>query len=409
MKPSLQYFLASINIASTVAYPALDGQYSLYARGLGVLCGLLYWKISPNIFDSITKLNSRRSDLVREVKRLNSEIAILPRKLEDLTQVHQQELNNRESTIITREKELERQIETANKVLAERQQELAQSIESTNSEFEKDKQKFLEETEVAIAQYQSKIDLLESEIDELRSLLAQYEAPALPEGSSFEMILVRHCMELLLVKRVVCEFKGVGIDPDGYVVTRLKPQDGGQKAIEKWANYLHIEMELAEAPKFATLRGAVQIWLKPQEMVRLPAMPYGNIPDGEPPQNPTPNPPNLRIVKSESFDNFAQTPTQQTFAPSSIEPSKEFDERLMRFVEPSAKLPPFGAIRQMERDWIGYLYCFHDPPVRNQKALILRVWGYKSGDSSGYRSARARLRTILIDAGVEIKKKVNHE
>lgn len=170
MKRSLQYFLASLNIASTVAYPALDGQYSLYARGLGVLCGLLYWKTSPNIFDSITKLNSRRSDLVREVKRLNSEIDILPRKLEDLTQVHQQELNNRESAIITREKELERQIETANKVLAERQQELAQSIESTNSEFEKDKQKFLEETEEAIAQYQSKIDLLESEIDELRSL-----------------------------------------------------------------------------------------------------------------------------------------------------------------------------------------------------------------------------------------------
>ncbi|WP_375493300.1 hypothetical protein [uncultured Nostoc sp.] len=209
----------------------------------------------------------------------------------------------------------------ANKELAEREQELQASIEAANSELQKDKQRFLEEMDVAIAQYQSKIDLLESEIDELRSLLAQYEAPALPEGSSFEIILVRHCMELLLRKRVVCEFKGVGIDPDGYVVTRLKPQDGGQKAIEKWANYLHIEMELAEA----------------------------------------------------------------------------------------AKLPPFGAIRQMERDWIGYLYCFHDPPVRNQKALILRVWGYKSGDSSGYRSARARLRTILIDAGIEIKKRVNHE
>jgi hypothetical protein len=151
------------------------------------------------------------------------------------------------------------QLETekiANKVLAERQQELAHSINVANSELEEDKQKFLEETEVAIAQYQSKIDLLESEIDQLRSLLAQYEAPALPEGSSFEIILVRRCMELLLNKRVVCEFKGVGIDPDGYVVTRLKPQDGGQKAIEKWANYLHIEMELAEAPKFATLRGA---------------------------------------------------------------------------------------------------------------------------------------------------------
>jgi hypothetical protein len=53
-------------------------------------------------------------------------------------------------------------------------------------------------------------------------------------------------MELLLTKRVICEFKGVAVDPDGYVVARLKPEDGGQKAIEKWANHLHIEMELAE-------------------------------------------------------------------------------------------------------------------------------------------------------------------
>lgn len=406
MKRPLQYILASLNIAAAVASPALDGQYSLMCRALGVSCGLLYWKISPSIFESITKLNSRRDELKKSVKRLTSELDILPRKLEDLARLKQQELNDRESGIITREKELEKQIDAANKALAERQKELAQSINVANSELEEDKQKFLEETSEAIAQYQSKIDLLESEIDELRSLLAQYEAPALPEGSSFEIILVRRCMELLLRKRVVCEFKGVGIDPDGYVVTRLKPQDGGQKAIEKWANYLHIEMELAEAPKFATLRGAVQIWLKPQEMVRLPAIPF-DTPGGEPPQNPTPNPPNLRIVKSESFEDFAQTPIPQTFTPISIEPSKEFDERLMRFVEPSAKLPPFGAIRQMERDWIGYLYCFHDPPVRNQKALILRVWGYKSGDSSGYRSARSRLRQILTDAGIEIKKRVN--
>jgi hypothetical protein len=84
-------------------------------------------------------------------------------------------------------------------------------------------------------------------------------------------------MELLLTKRVVCEFKGVAVDPDGYVVARLKPEDGGQKAIEKWANHLHIEMELAEPPKFATFRGAVQIWLKPQDMVRLPKYHRANL------------------------------------------------------------------------------------------------------------------------------------
>ncbi|BDI20943.1 hypothetical protein ANSO36C_67450 (plasmid) [Nostoc cf. commune SO-36] len=409
MKRPLEYFLASLNIAAAVAYPALDGQYSLVCRVLGVSCGLLYWKISPNIFEAINKLSSRRDELKKSVKRLNSELDILPRKIEDLTQSKQQELDGRESAIVTREKELEKQIEAANKVLAEREQELAQSVDDANSELEKDKQKFLEETDEAIAQYQSKIDLLESEIDELRSLLAQYEAPALPEGSSFEIILVRHCMELLLNKRVVCEFKGVALDPDGYVVARLKPQDGGQKAIEKWANYLHIEMELAEAPKFATLRGAVQIWLKPQEMVRLPSLPF----DGEPPNpslreaaptpNPPSNPPNLRVIKTESYDNFAQSPVQQPFTPSSSQPNKEFDERLMGFVEPRAKLPPYGAIRQMERDWVGFLWCFYEPVVRNQKAIILRVWGYKSGDGDGFQSARSRLHQILKDAGITPK------
>jgi hypothetical protein len=407
MKRLLQYILASLNIAVTVVYPTLDGQYSLVCRALGISCGLLYWKLSPNIFETVTKLNSQRDELRKNIRRLNSELDILPRKLEDLARAKQQELDNKETAIIAREKELAYQIELCNKTLIEDQQELRTSIDAANSELEKDKQKFLEETDEAIAQYQSKIDLLESELDELRSLLAQYEAPALPEGSSFEIILIRHCMELLLRKRVVCEFKGVAVDPDGYVVARLKPQDGGQKAIEKWANYLHIEMELAESPKFETLRGAVQIWLKPQEMVRLPAIPF----DSEPP-NPSPNPPNLRIIKSEVADDFAQSPTQQTFTPSSIEPNKEFDERLMRFVQPSVKLPPYGAIRQMERDWVGYLWCFHDPVIRNQKNIILRVWGYKSGDGDGFQSARSRLHQILRDAGIQPKtreRKVSNE
>ena len=241
------------------------------------------------------------------------------------------------------------------------------------------------------------------------SLLAQYEAPALPEGSSFEIILVRRCMELLLTKRVICQFKGVAVDPDGYVVARLKPEDGGQKAIEKWANHLHIEMELAEPPKFATFRGAVQIWLKPQEMVRLPNIPTGepSPPSLSPSPNPPPNPPNLRVIKSESATDSPESTNGQWVQARPTGDDKEFSEDLMTFVEPSAKLPPFGAIRQMERDWIGFLYCFREPPIRNQKEIIFRVWGYKSGDSNGYRSARARLYTILTDAGVEIKRRAN--
>ncbi|MDF5731488.1 MAG: hypothetical protein PUP92_26660 [Rhizonema sp. PD38] len=256
-----------------------------------------------------------------------------------------------------------------------------------------------------IAAYQSKIELLESRIDELERVLDEYEAPPLPEGSSFEIMIARKCMELLFKKRVICWFKGVSIDGDGYVVLRLKPTEGGQKAIEKWANHLHIEMELAENPKFATLRGAVQIWLKPQEMVRLPAIPDGDDDEYTPPPNhPSPNrmtkhqntSPKLRLLTNVGSQDSDETDTRQRFD----ENSYEFDERLERFVSPTAKLPPYGAIRQMERDWVGYLWIYHEPPIRNQKHIIFKVWGYKSGEGDGFQSARRRLHTILKDAGI---------
>ena len=187
------------------------------------------------------------------------------------------------------------------------------------------------------------------------------------------------------------------------LVLRLKPSEGGQKAIEKWANHLHIEMELAENPKFATLRGAVQIWLKPQEMVKLPAIPDGNEytpppnhPSGQRStqyQSPSPN---LRLLTNEASQDSDETNTRQKF----LENSYEFDERLERFHEPKAKLPPYGAIRQIERDWVGYLWIYHEPAIRNQKHIIFKVWGYKSGDGDGFQSARRRLHTILKDAGI---------
>jgi hypothetical protein len=413
MTKPLQFLLASINIGTAALYPVLSFQHSVVARIAGVSCGLIAISLSRGgLFQPIIFLNNQRQTLKKEVRRLESEIPLLKRKLQDIALAKEKEFKEREQALFHKEQNLQEQLQQVASAkeaeLNEREQsiiqaekELEEQITAANEELETDKEKFLKEQENIIAQYQSKIDLLESELDELRSLLAQYEAPALPEGSSFEIILVRHCMELLLAKRVICEFKGVAVDPDGYVVARLKPQDGGQKAIEKWANHLHIEMELAEPPKFETLRGAVQIWLKPQEMVKLPAVPGGSSP------NPSPNPPNLRIIKTEVIDNSPESLIVKAVPPNPGEPNKQFDERLMTFVEPSAKLPPFGAIRQIERDWVGYLYCFREPPTRNQKEIIFKVWGYKSGDSNGYRSARARLYTILSDAGIEIKKRSN--
>lgn len=355
----------------------------------GVLFGVSYC-IQDKSLKKFSELKNQQTDLAEKIEFLLKEVDSTEKCLQSKQEEHQAELERltaeyqgqwqqREAELLIQQQQIEKLTETE-------QQKLQENIEAANEELERDKQDFLKEQAEVIQQYESKVELLESELDELRSLLAQYEAPALPEGSSFEIVIARRCMELLLRKRVVCEFKGAAVDEQGYVVARLKPIDGGQKAIEKWANHLHIEMDLAEAPKFVTLRGAVQVWLKPQEMVRLPAVAPFDVPPGE-------GSPNLRLVRNEA--------SPETIAPQRIqEVSTEFDERLERFTEPSAKLPPYGAIRQIERDWVGFLWIYHDPPVRNQKHIILRVWGYKSGDGDGFQSARARLHTILKDAGI---------
>ncbi|MBD1836654.1 hypothetical protein [Coleofasciculus sp. FACHB-501] len=355
----------------------------------GALFGASYC-IQDKSFKKFQELKNQQANLVEKIELLQQQISNTEKslqlkqrehqcELERLTAEHQEQWQQREAELLTQQQEIEKLAKTE-------QERLQESIEAANEELQQDKEDFLKEQAEVTQRYESKLELLESELDELRSLLAQYEAPALPEGSSFEIVIARRCMELLLRKRVVCEFKGAAVDEQGFVVARLKPTDGGQKVIEKWANHLHIEMDLAEAPKFQTLRGAVQVWLKPQEMVRLPAVAPFDLPPGE-------APPNLRLVKSEALP--------ETIAPQRVqETSTEFDERLERFVEPSAKLPPYGAIRQIERDWVGFLWIYHDPPIRNQKHIILRVYGYKSGDGDGFQSARSRLHTILKDAGI---------
>lgn len=387
MNNPLLYLAASGCITCTILSGVTNKPVAFQVAG--ALFGIGYC-IQDNSLKKFQELDNEQANLTKKIEFLLKQIADAEtdlelnqqehqQKLEKLTAEYQEQWQQREAELLTQQQEIEKLTEAE-------QQKLEENIAAANEDLEQDKQSFLKEQAEIIQQYESKIELLDSELDELRSLLAQYEAPALPEGSSFEVVIARRCMELLLRKRVVCEYKGAAVDEQGYVVARLKPVDGGQKAIEKWANHLHIEMDLAEAPKFVTLRGAVQVWLKPQEMVRLPAVaPFDRHP-GE-------APPNLRLVRNEASPEIQPPQRLQ-------EASTEFDERLERFVEPSAKLPPYGAIRQIERDWVGYLWIYHDPPVRNQKHLILRVWGYKSGDGDGFQSARSRLHQILKDAGI---------
>ena len=160
---------------------------------------MIYLRSASRIFEPIKQLNNQRIDLKKETRKLESKIKLLERQIEEVAKIKQPELDERENSIVLAEGELQEKVQAA------------------NQELEADKRTFLKEQEEAIATYQSKIELLESHIDELERALDEVEAPPLPEGSSFEIMIARKCMELLLKRRVVCWFKGVSIDGDGYV------------------------------------------------------------------------------------------------------------------------------------------------------------------------------------------------
>jgi len=181
MIKTLQNVLASVNVITAIAYPLLNFNQSVLVRVAGVSCGVVAVLLSRGgIFQPIIDLNSQRWRLKKEVKSLGSQISFLERKLKETTTAKEEEFKKREQALTEKEENLNQQLQEAaaakeaqlnerEQALVEAEKELEEQIKAANEELDADKEKFLKEQEAVISQYQSKIDLLESDIDELRS------------------------------------------------------------------------------------------------------------------------------------------------------------------------------------------------------------------------------------------------
>jgi hypothetical protein len=121
--------------------------------------------------------------------------------------------------------------------------------------------------------------------------------------------------------------------------------------------------------------GAVQITLKPQSMVSVDASPVQRLMEVEP-----------EVEQAEVITSLNAS-------------------YLKDFVEPQMKHSINGEITQLEINWFNYLWNFLEPqPLRNQSAIILRIWGKKPGDGIGYQTARGRLARIASLSKIILKR-----
>jgi hypothetical protein len=266
-------------------------------------------------------------------------------------------------------------------IASEDEEWLSQETEKLTQQLEEDKRIFLEKHNAQVEKLGDRIQFLEQELAGVLWQLDQYEKPQLPEGVEQDQIAARRCIELLSKLGVLCDYRGSWLDTS-YIYVRLRPRTGGEKEIKKHLNRLHIELNLAEPPKTETVPGAVQIYLRPR--VFLPMKDHT---------------PRHEFSTQPTTPHHPEVPDTQAIATLNA-------SYLQDFIEPEVKAHIFGSVSQLEVDWVNYLWNYHSPrPIRNQKAIIFRVWGKKSGDGSGFINARERLRKIAQQLNIDLRRK----
>lgn len=278
----------------------------------------------------------------------------------------------------TVELELEEKRQGLGAIASDDEQWLQAEIERLTGELEEDKRIFLEKYQAKEEKLLDRVDFLEQEIGALQWQLRNYEAPQLPEGVEQDAIASRRCIEILHKLGVTCDYRGSWLDSN-YIYVRIRPRVGGLKQVTKWLDRLMIELSLAEKPQAELVPGAVQLFLRPRTFLSV-----------EP-------------------DQIQKVPALQTGHPEVIEPEAIATlnaSYLQDFVEPEVKHSINGAISQLEIDWFNWLWNFHEPrPIRNQKAIIFKIWGKKSGDGAGYQTARGRLYRVAQILKIELRRK----
>lgn len=316
--------------------------------------------------------------VIASLNELESLIEQKHLELQVIEQQHRRRWENKEKELSNRTLEIEKFLEDErlklNELTQERSQhfvnwetQIKESAEQLEQELEADKQSFLRHQKAEIDVLNDEADLLRSQLAESENEIRRYEFPRMPEGVDREDVAARRVIEILRDCKLICDFRGAWIE-NGFVIVRVRPRRGGEREISKWANRIHIEMNLAIAPEVSTEQGAVQLRLKPQELVSL--SPAGN------PVNPNP------------------------------ELEGDLEELITQFIEPKLILDPHGPIRPLERRWVVWLWTCHNPPIRNKKNVIKRVWGATSGARmEKFYAARERLHQILDDADIAYRKR----
>lgn len=328
---------------------------------------------------ALIELKKKQQDKgLSEEEILELSIASATLQATEMTSIHLEMVKNLKIEITSREKEslarLDAEVLAKNKTLAEIAEQDEQFLEGElhrlEAELQSDKKNFLKHHELEIARYSDRITFLEEELGAMQFLVRNYEAPILPEGCQAEQIVARRCLEILHKLDCTCDYKGSWLE-SGYIKVRIRPRLGGLKAVSKWLDRLMLELDLAEKPQAELVPGAIQLILKPQSLL--------NVERVEETETTRPMLEGVRNLLNYSY--------------------------MVDFVEPEVKHSINGPITQVEVDWFNCLWNFIEPqPIRNQKAIIYRIWGKKAGDGSGYITARGRLGRIAKMLEVNLKR-----
>lgn len=318
-------------------------------------------------------------------KQLESLESLLDDQLEEIERKHQDAIQELEKTLRQKQAEVEKELaakeDQLKAIASEDEAWVNQEVERLTAELEDDKREFLTKYEKREEKLNDRIEFLEQELSALQWQLRHYEQPQLPEGVEQDQIAARRVIEILHSLGVTTDYRGSWLDAE-YIYVRVRPRTGGLKQITKWLDRIMIELALAEKPSAELVPGAIQLFLKPRTFLPMDVT--------ETPMNP--------VTGNQSSMEHPEVPCMEAIATLNA-------SYLRDFVEPQHWHTINGAITQLELDWFNYLWNFLEPrPIRNQKAIIYRIWGKKSGDGSGFITARGRMHRIALLLKIELKR-----
>ena len=378
----MKMFLAAATISIAVVAPLLETSASLPLRCAGFLSGLYYCYLdrrkirSPlsRIRQIKAKAWQQKRSLLLEINSLelqrDKKLTELEEQLAEVVRAEGESKKRAEEFFLEKKKELQAIARADEQAVNIQAQELSQNLEA-------DKQNFLAEFIEKEQRLLGKIEALQQELASALWHLDKHEKPQMPEGVEPDKVAARKVIEILYSFQVVCDYCGSWLQYS-YLYVRIRPRDCGIETVGKKKHLERIRLELAliEEPEIGPVPGAIELCLKPKYLAPLPI-------DDEHPTS-TYKPPHPEV----NDPQWVATLNRAYFRD---------------FVEPETSINPYGDITQIEIDWVNWLWNYCQPPIRNQKTVIYRIWRAKSGDGKRFIRSRGRLRAIARQLGIKLR------